>query len=325
MSDEENAPEVAPAARPPRAERAERLFLSFFAQPTDGTAAGIFRILFGSLAIWQTVALWWSLRRFYAHDGMIPWRLVENGRFIRITPFAWAPESDAVLYGQAIAFTMASVFVLIGIRPRLFILLLAYLHASFQYRNPYILNSGDRLFMIVGALAALMPLGHRFGVDAWLRAKAGKLAPAATMWGQRLIGLQLSYVYLNSAFAKLGNERWRNGLALRDVLSSPVFAEWPMYIDFKPLILFLTYSTLVFELSFPLMVWMKRYRPYVIAAGIAFHTSIDVAMLIPIFSAIMIVTYPVFLTDDEAHWLVARLKNPRLLLRDSGAMSEASS
>ncbi|NUP05934.1 MAG: HTTM domain-containing protein [Polyangiaceae bacterium] len=301
-------------AKPPFRERAERLYLSFFAKPTDGTSAGIFRLMLGALAIWQAIAIGWNLRRFFAHDGLVPWEIVKNDRFIWAMPFGWAPKSDAMLYGQAIIFAAAAVCLFVGFRPRIATVVVAYLHASFQVRNPFILNSGDRLFMIVAALAVLVPLGHRYSIDALLRARANRPAPLATMWGQRIIGIQIAYVYLNSAFAKLANERWRNGMALRDVLSSPVFAEWPRYIDIKPLIWFFTYSTLLFELSFPLGVWFKRYRPYLLLWGVGFHIGIDVTMVIPIFSAIMIASYPVYLTDDEAKWVLARLRSPSLLL-----------
>jgi hypothetical protein len=200
---------------------------------------------------------------------------------------------------------------LVGFFPRVSAIVIAYAHLSLQFRNPFILNSGDRLFMILAALSIAMPLGHKLSVDGWIRRLRGKPEPApVAIWGQRLIQLQIAYVYLSSCVAKLANLRWRQGIALRDVLASPVFAEWPMVIDFMPLIWFHTYSTLVFELGFPLLVWFRRWRPYVLLAGIGFHVGIDVAMVIPIFSAIMIVSYAAFLTDSETRWLVGRLRRP---------------
>lgn len=285
----------------------ERRWNAFFYAESDGTSAGILRLLLGGLAVWQALGIWLNLRRFWAADGMIPWKLVESDRFIFLTPFAWAPESDTILYGQALVFTLAAVGLFAGVRANLCAALVAYLHASFQYRNPFILNSGDRLFMIVTALAVMMPLARRFSVESWWRERAGKAAAPAFVWGQRLVGFQISYVYVNSAVAKLGNTRWRTGIALRDVLSSPVFAEWPQYVDFKPVIWGLTYSTLLFELCFPVLVWFRRYRPYMILWGVAFHLGIDVTMVIPIFSAIMIISYSAFLTDAESRWALARI------------------
>ncbi len=200
---------------------------------------------------------------------------------------------------------------LLGFYPRIATLVVAYLHLSFQFRNPFILNSGDRLFMIIAALAAFMPLGHRFSIDALLRARRGRAPPEATVWGQRLVGMQIAYVYLNSAVAKLSNPRWQNGMALRDVLSSPVFAEYPHYVDSRAVIYFVTYMTLALELAFPVLVWWKRYRPWMLLWGIAFHAGIDATMIIPIFSSMMIVSYAAYLSDDETKWLLGKILRRR--------------
>lgn len=283
-----------------RAERAERLFLSFFAAPTNGASAALFRVLLGLLACWQTVGVWLNLDRFWGADGLIPYGIVGGDKYQFLTPFFWVGDSEALLTGLATAFTVSSAAILVGFYPRIFALVLAYVHLCFQYRNPFILNSGDRLFMIVVALSVAVPLGHRFSVDALVRKLRKRPAPPTPhVWGLRLLQIQLAYVYLNSTLAKLGNTRWRTGMALRDVLASPVFAEWPTYVDFTPIVWFLTYSTLVFELAFPLFVWFRRPRRWLIAYGVLFHLGIDSTMLIPIFSYIMIVTYAACLDDED--------------------------
>ena len=300
--------------KPPvnRREKIERLYLGFFAAPSDGTAAALFRVLFGTLALWQAFAVCLNLYRFWGHDGMIPFEIIARDKYLFLSPFFWAPKSEAVLVGHAVAFTAASAAIFLGFRARIAAVVLAYVHMSLQYRNPFILNSGDRLFMIIAFLAAFMPLAQRFSVDAWLRSKKGIAPPAVNMWGQRLVAIQIAYVYLNSVTAKIGNAVWYKGIALREVLASPVFAEWPTYLEVGPLVWFLTYSTLVFELAFPLLVWFKRLRPLLLIGGIAFHLSIDVFMVIPIFSYIMIVSYPAFLTDGETTWLLEKIFRRKL-------------
>jgi hypothetical protein len=313
-----------------RREKLERLYLRFFAAPSDGTAVALFRFLFGALALSQSLAVWLNLYRFWGHDGMIPFEIIERDKYLFLTPFFWAPKSELVLVGHAVVFTAASVAIFLGLRARIATLVLAYMHLSLQYRNPFILNSGDRLFMIIAFLAAFMPLTQRFSVDAWLRSKKGLHPAAVNMWGQRLVAIQIAYVYLNSVTAKLSNAVWYKGVALREVLASPVFAEWPTYLEVGPLVWFLTYSTLVFELSFPLLVWFKRLRPYLLVGGILFHISIDVMMVIPIFSYIMIACYPAFLSDAEATWLLEKVFRRKLAAAaptadDEGVAAAASS
>ena len=279
-----------------------------FSAPSDGTTAAFFRVAIGLLSMWQAFGVWLNLERYYSQDGFIPFEVVKDNGWIWLSPLAWAPSSTVMLHAVWGLFAVAALLLTIGFHPRVAALVVAYLHVGLQLRNPYILNSGDRLFMIVVALGAAMPLAHRFSVHAWLRARKGLGAfPAATVWGQRLVGIQIAYVYLNSAISKLANERWQNGMALRDVLASPVFAEWPKWVDFKPLIWALTYSTLLLELLFPAFVWFKRPRRWLLLWGVGFHVGIDVTMMIPIFSYIMIIGYIAFLTDDETDWLFRKL------------------
>lgn len=56
-----------------------------------------------------------------------------------------------------------------------------------------------------------------------------------------------------------------------------------------------------------MLVWFKKYRPWMLLAGIGFHIGIDIMMVIPIFSYAMIAAYPAFLNDGETRWLVDRL------------------
>jgi hypothetical protein len=291
-----------------RAERIERALLEFFAAPTNGATAGLFRLGFGLLACWQCVGVWLNLHRYWGDQGLVPFRIVQSESYVWMSPFSWAPQSELVLYGHGVAFTVASVAMLLGVFPRAASLLLAFVHLSLQFRNPFILNSGDRLFMILAALASLMPLGHRYSLEAWWRERRG-LGPRepSVLWGNRLLQLQIAYVYAAAFVSKIPNERWYKGMALRDVLASPVFAEFPTYVDSRPVLWALTYGTLLFELGFPLAIWWRRYRPWLIAAGVTFHVGIDLAMVIPIFSATMILSYLAFLDDDETETLVRAL------------------
>jgi hypothetical protein len=299
------------SAEPSKTRLVERFVLDVFGARTTGETAALFRVCYGLLACWEALAVCLNLERYWAVDGLVPWDLVKHEPYAWMSFFALAPASKAVLYGHAVLLSIASVALLVGASPRLMALVVCVVSISLQQRNPYILNSGDRLFQISAGLAALMPLGHRFSVDAWLTRRRGRPGPAPmSTYGLRLLQLEIAYVYLSSCIAKLQNPRWVHGIALRDVLSSPVYAESPRYFDFFPVVAFLTWMTLVFELAFPLLVWLKRWRPWMIAWGIAFHLGIEAAMVIPVFSAMMIVSYAVFLTDDETRALVERLRRP---------------
>ncbi len=276
-----------------------RIF-TFFAGPTDGSGAAVFRISFGVLT--ATVAAWTAMNadRWFSNGGV----MVARGRALKSSLYRFGPELGWMPTLHVALLAIGAVMLVIGLFPRIGAFVVFVAHTSLQHRTPQILNSGDRLFAIVAFLAMTMPLGHRLSVHAWLRRRRGVPVPAASMWGHRLIQIQIAYVYAASALSKVQNGRWTHGKALRDVLASPVFAEWPTWLGFWPLVYAMTWGTLVFEFGFPTFVWFRKLRPWLLLAGVGFHLGIDLLMIIPMFSYIMIVCYAAFLDDDVVHrWL----------------------
>lgn len=272
----------------------KRAVVQFFAAPTDGSAAAVFRVAFGLLSLVTTVGVALNVDRWFSDDGVMPSR---TGN-LAWSLFRLAPQASWPATMHVAMLAAGTLMLLIGLWPRVGALVIFVAHTSLQHRTPQILNSGDRLFAIVAFLAMAMPLAHRWSVHAWWRARKGIPTPPASMWGMRLMQVQIAYVYANTAMSKVLVGRWRDGRALYDVLASPVFAEWPTWLDVWPIIFAMTWGTLVFELGFPVLVWLRKARYWVLLSGVLFHLGIDVLMMIPMFSWIMIVSYAAFLDDE---------------------------
>lgn len=271
----------------------------FWAHTYDGKSAGLFRITFGAVVLYTASLNWVNADRYYGADGLLGEAATHASHWSGWSLLSLAPESGVFLHGLCASLVLASVALLIGFFPRIAAVIVYAIVTSLQHRNPYILNSGDRLLGMLAGLSALLPLANRFSVHALLRAKKGfpNRTPVAS-FGQRLVQLQIAYVYWFAFFSKIRQPRWLEGMALRDVLASPVVAEWPTYVD-APWVWALTYLTLLFEIAFPLLVWFRRFRMPILLSGLAFHTGIELTMTIPLFSAVMVSSYPVFLTDRE--------------------------
>ncbi len=283
--------------------------VEFFGEPSRGYSAALFRIGYGLLALWAALGVWLNRTRYYG-EGMIPWARVKHFAEQPFSILSYAPEDPVYLDHVLWVYFLAAALYLVGFVPRLWSLVIFAINVALQHRNPYTVNGGDRLFLILAFLGALMPLGHRWSVDAWLRDKFGLQPRHVSVWSQRLIGLQISYIYLFSCFAKLAHKGWWQGKALYFVMSSEVFAEWPMEIHIPALIAVATWGTLLFEWLMPLVVWLPRYRLPALALGVIFHIGIDVFLCIPMFSAVMIISYPCFLTDDETLRVVNAVLRP---------------
>jgi hypothetical protein len=122
-----------------------------------------------------------------------------------------------------------------------------------------------------------------------------------------------------TAFQKIRHPIWRSGDALQRALDVQILATWTHGLG-SPLVgRVLSWGTLALEGLFFLVFW-RRLRRWVLLCGVLFHLSIEVMFAIPMFSATMIVSYLVFLTDEEARAVVARLPWP--LRRASAATSQ---
>jgi hypothetical protein len=280
---------------------------SFWTGRTSGEAAALLRVGFAMLALWVALGIGFNLDRYYGPDAVVPWDVAKTFEFGTWTLFALAPRSQALPVALLVAMVGGAAALLLGAAPRVAAAVLFVVVLSFHHRNPLLLNSGDRLFSILAGLMLVLPIDRRWVLWPLPRPSAAD----APIWSLRLLQLQIAYVYWSSAIAKLVNERWRTGWALRDVLASPVFAEWPAYIDSYPVIAAMTWGTLLFEVAFPVLVAIRRFRPWVLAAGVLFHASIELAMTIPMFSAIMIVSYAAFVDDATLRRLLARVTPAR--------------
>jgi hypothetical protein len=278
------------------------LAFRFFERPLSSRAVALFRVVFGLLAVWTGLGILLNLERYWGPNGVLPWAAAADLDFARWSLCALFPDSMPWLWTLGGVFTAAALTATLGVAPRSSCFVLFVAHVSFQHRNPYILNSGDRLFAIIAGLAVLLPLGRHWSLSSWFReralGRAREQTPEPSGWMQRLIMCQIAYVYWFSVLAKLRNPEWIGGYAIQNVLASPIYSEWPMWIP-SYLSLLLSWSTLVFEFSFPIVVWLERWRRKLLVAGLFFHLGIEITMTIPMFSAIMLTTYALFLTDAD--------------------------
>jgi hypothetical protein len=273
--------------------------LRFFLAETEGYPAAMLRVFMGLFALWKGYAAWINLDRYFTEDGILPWRHVQNSEHQIFSILALAPESRSFLLALVLAHLAFALTLLIGLWPRISALIVYLCAVALMHRNPFIDNRGDHLFILVVGLCALMPIGRVWSVHAWLSARRGQTVPLRTMWGQRLLALQVSYIYLYAFGVKFRASGWHDGSAIYHTFASPGLVEWPMEIKSKAILLALSWFTIGTEMLFPILVWNRTLRPYCLIAGVLFHAGIEITMRIPVFSTMMMVTYTSYLTDDE--------------------------
>jgi hypothetical protein len=152
-------------------------------------------------------------------------------------------------------------------------------------------NGSDYVLNLFLLLSILLPITPTLKVDA--------------LWKNQLIisnfaflfcRIQLCLIYVLSGFDKLASPAWRSGDAVYSIANQELFINpYLLTPDSKSLYLLLAWTIILFELSFPVLIWFKRFRMYALVAGIIFHIAIIFVLSLPDFGLLMILLYSLFI------------------------------
>src|SRR5262249_10941815 len=149
------------------------------------------------------------------------------------------------------------------------------LSTSFAYLNSYIDNAGDSVRGIVLFYLALCPCGAAWSVDSWVKRRwGGRAGPVYVYpWVLRLILVEMAFIYCCNGLFKLVGEDWREGKSLYYVLGDLTltrvsYAQWPVPYLLTQL---MSWTVLVWEVSFPLLVSLRWTRTIALCFGALFH------------------------------------------------------
>ena len=193
----------------------------------------------------------------------------------------------------------------------------AFLLFLFQYllqqMNYTILNGGD---IMVRLMLFYMIFANSYQYFVLFKekntaSKERKLQNLISNLAAFSIMFQLCLTYFLSGMEKLLDPIWWNGAGTYYALSMERFIGTPYnqyLVQFKWFNLITNYFTIAFELSFPFLIWIKKFRNPLMITGIIFHLSIYVFMMIYGFQIVFILMYGLFLPNDRLLHGAHRLK-----------------
>jgi len=141
--------------------------------------------------------------------------------------------------------------------------------------------------------------GQVWSLDArWAGRHEFRPLPAWPLW---LMRCQVAIVYLSSGLHKFAYPMWRDGTAVHWALNLNAFHRfpWPWPAAAAPLEAFLTWGTLMFELTFWLLVIFRRTRPWVLIGGVALHAGLFATLELGPFSFLMVASYVCYLDPER--------------------------
>lgn len=270
----------------------------FWFRPEPAYTLGAVRIAFGVMAIAWTLSLFGDLDDLFSSNGVVPRQLA--------VPFEWGvlevwTSDGELLLGWGLLLVSA-IAMTVGWHSRLAALIVFVMIMSFEFRNPYVFNSGDNLIRIEALILALSPCGAALSLDQRRMAGSFWSAQVRAPWPLRLLQIQLSLVYLATFITRMTGEKWPDGTALsyalrlEDMLILPT----PQAISANGLLMNVaTWVTLVLELMIGILVWNRRCRRLAIASGVLLHVVIMVTIAVGFFTPAMLVLYLAFASPES--------------------------
>jgi hypothetical protein len=272
---------------------ARKTWWTFWFRPQPAYTLGLVRMAFGALAIGWTMSLLPDLYALFGPHGVVP----QQPEYAYLWgAFAIWTSDQALLVGW-ILLLVSAISLMVGWHSRLAALAAFILIVSFEHRNIWVFNAGDTAIRIEALFLAISPCGVALSLDQ--RRVTGKFwsAQERPQWPVRLMQVQLSLIYLAAAQAKLNGNAWPQGTAVSYALRLPdmLLLPTPHWFTTSALLMnAVTWGVLTTELAVGILVWNRRLRPWVLAAGVVMHTMVMVTIAVGFFSPAVLVLYLAF-------------------------------
>jgi len=140
-----------------------------------------------------------------------------------------------------------------------------------------------------------------WSVDAWLTRSVNAPPARVPSWPLLLMRGQVALIYFSSGLWKISYPMWRDGSAVHWALSLNIFHRlpWPVPVSWSPVVAAITWSTVLFEIFFPLLVLFRATRGPTLVGGILLHLGLLVMLELGPFSYLMMASYLAFVDPDR--------------------------
>ena len=288
---------------------------TFWFKPLDTLSLSCFRICFCLLLLCMYLIRFIDFQMFYYESGLLSSAAAKSIHFLysdKVLHFI--PPVDAWLYPCYILFIIFLVLMILGNSNRFLALGAFILHLVFLQRNPTIAYGADMiatfwLFYLIFANSGigLKSMIFRGKVQTVERKIKGDWLNTVAF---RFIQIQLCVIYIYSGLEKLRGQTWWEGTALWEALSFYDYTsmDFSFLLGFPIISSLIVISTLLFEIYFPVLVWIPKLRTPLLIAGACFHIGISFCLIIPFFSLIILSSYILFIPPSSLRQFLQKLK-----------------
>lgn len=287
----------------------------WFDSASDGDlkALGLFRLVFCFVMLIFYFTRGLDAAFFYGPNGILPAAYLDSVDFFRYHPTfigkGWGESfSDLQIQWLHHLFLAMLLMQAVGLFTRFASLATFFLHIAFLNRNMSAMFGADMIGTFFLFYLCFTNASAHYSVDKFLK-RANPLQTGIGHIAYRFMQLQLCVVYGYSGLEKLKGTRWWDGSAMWDVLSMGTLQRWDLsFVAHFPILLSAAvYIVLIFEIYFPVLIWLKKFRLPMLLFGLQMHIGIFLFMNLPGFGFMMIALYILFLREQEVERIIKLL------------------
>lgn len=289
----------------------------FWFAPADPTVLGLMRLLAGGMLLYTHLVWGIDLPAFIGSAG---WNspdvlaVVQDGR---IVPSFWWYIPDAWMYPVHWLCVAVLTMFWVGFATRITSVLSLVIAISYSYRA-HLSNFGlDQINAIICLYLCIGPSGAVLSVDRLLKVWSAKRKAMSAGWipgadsstsgaasfvsppvlpassanlAIRLTQLHFCVIYAYAGLSKLQGPAWWSGAATWMAFANLEYQSVDMtWLAWYPWICdLMTHTTIVWEVFFPVTVWVRPIRPVVLGMGFLMHLGIGALMGMWTFALIMV-------------------------------------
>jgi hypothetical protein len=311
----------------------------FWFAAVDPATLGLLRILGGAMLVY-THAVWTiDLAAFFGPDSWVSLDTAQMlhrgpedapGDLFAGTSFVWSvfffATTPKLVWAVHIATLIACTLLTLGLFTRPAAVLTWILAVSYVHRTPGALFGLDQINTLLAFALMIGPSGACYSLDSWLRrrkaAKSGTTLPAfnpsiGANVALRLVQLHMCVVYMFAGIGKLTGVAWWNGTGLWGAVANLEYqsldatwlAWWPAFGAF------MSHLTVYWEIYYPVLIWPRATRPWMLLLAIPLHLGIAFFMGMITFGLVMLIGNFAFVRPETTRallcWLFRRSSRPQ--------------
>jgi hypothetical protein len=278
--------------------------LEFLSAPRRMIGTAIIRV---ALSIYMLVIMISHLRErgfLWGNNGVFRYEVFTLMLKARHTfsLYALSPNENFSLYVYVCGILISALF-LLGVYTRVTSVLFFIFTWSLYQRNLFIMDGGDNLLYLLAFWLMFVESGKYLSIISRTElAYNYTIRSVIHNFGVAAIVAQVMILYATSAISKLTGPLWQNGTAIYYILRVDEFNLSPIahiLWDNAVILTCVTYSIILFQALWPILIWYKYTKPLMVIGAITMHVSIAYFMGLTWFSFVMISAEAIVFSDED--------------------------